>query len=172
MITRTDIDHVTFRSNAHYNMGKDGYGYGYECEELPRLRFIDRHYRPNREHPDGRNTRTWCVDGAELESLDAAVAALNLPPVITPEEDAALAQIPLWFVGLREMEDILAGVPRPEGAIEWKSPHSVALMMIEGLRAKGLVELGKRSERGDGQPWSDAVPEHCRWTPTIRRRSP
>lgn len=168
-ITKADIDVAPFRGDVHYNMGDKGYGYGFRCERYPRLRFIDRHHKPSRKHPDGLNTRTWCVDGIELESLTAALAALNQPVVLTDDEKAMLALIPDDWQSLRQVEDDIAGVDQPKGAIMPDTPHSRVLALMYQLRNKGVVEIGRKPERGDGEPWSDAVPEHMRWSPTVRK---
>lgn len=171
MITAADIEGAECFDDAHYNMGFDergrqkGYGYGYCFTKFPRLRFIDRTYKTE----GNRRTRTWYVDGAECACLEAAIWALNEPVVLTKDEQAALERIPAEFVSYRRMVDQLAGCEKPEGAIMPDTPHSKAHHLIDGLRAKGVVELGKHPDRSDGEPWSEIVPEHLRWSPTIRR---
>jgi hypothetical protein len=155
---------------AHYNMGRNGYGYGYRCEEFPRISFIDRDYRPTKENPDARMVREWYVDGAKVESVEAAARALAKPPTLTDDEKRILESIPPEFVPARKLEDDLAGVERPSGGIKSETPHSRVLRVLYVLHAKGLIQYGKTPERDDGKPWSDAVPEHMRWSPTIRRR--
>lgn len=171
MITAAEIEGAACFDDVHYNMGFDehgrqkGYGYGYCFTNFPRLRFIDRVYKTE----GNRRTRTWYVDGAECADLPAAIAALNKPAVLTDDERAALERIPVEFVDLRKMEDQLAGCEHPEGAIEPGTPHAIATDLIHRLRAKGAVELGKQPDRSDGEPWHETVPEHLRWSPTIRR---
>ena len=81
MITLADLEKSTFLEGAHYNMGRKGYAYRYDCVEYPRFRFINRTYRNKR-----RTVREWYVDGSRVADLDAVVAALNVPPVLTDDE--------------------------------------------------------------------------------------
>lgn len=173
-ITRDNIEQASWEYAAHYNMGKLGYGYGHRCEQEPRLSFIDRAYKPSREHPDGLNEREWYVDGAstgkESAGLTAALAALLVPPVLTDDEKRILEMVPTDFVGLRALENELAGVPKPAGGVMPDTPHSRVSRWLSSLVDKGMVEYGRQPERSDGEPWSAFVPEHLRWSPTIRRR--
>lgn len=174
MITAADIEGAECFSDAHYNMGFDergrqkGYGYGYRFTKYPRLQFIDRAYY----NTENRHTRTWYVDGLECADLAAAIEALNVPPVLTDDEKAALERIPPEFMSYRGLIDQLAGGKNPDGAIMPDTPHSKAHHLIDGLRNKGVVEMGKAPERSDGAPWSEILPEHLRWSPTIRRVTP
>ena len=171
MPSAADLLGAMFRQNTHYNMGRQGYGYGWECERYPRVTFIDRTFRPSREHPDGLQTRTWYVDGAEVASVEAAAEALQMPPTLTEDEARVLELVPFSFMCLRRLEDDLAGVERPKGGIMPETPHSRVLRWLHGLRAKGMIEYGQQPGRSDGRPWGDSVPEHMRWSPTVRRRS-
>jgi len=154
----------------HVHMGsRVGYGYGWRCRRWPRLSYLDRVYKPTKQHPDGRSTRTWSVDGVERLDLGDALAALVGWPTLTEDELRVLALVPAEFTNLRRVEDDLAGVPHPEGGIKPDTPHYRVLRWLDALKDKGLVEYGKSPECGDGLPWHDAVPEHRRWSPTIRR---
>lgn len=175
MITRADIERSTFEYVAHYNMGfvedpdpnidrHKGYGYGYRCIQFPRLGFINRVYTLD----DGGAARTWSVDGADVASLEAAVEALNIPPVLTEDEQRILAQVPPEFTDLRELEDKLAGVPNPEGAIMPDTPHARVLRWLKALQDKGMIEYGRRPWAAGDSPEINI--EHLRWSPTIRRR--
>jgi hypothetical protein len=171
MVDVSDLMNAIYRQSAHYNMGRSGYGYGYECEKYPRVMFIDRTFRPCKEHPDGATTRTWYIDGAEVASIEAAAEALQKPPMLSDDERRVLALLPDTFEPLRRVEDDLAGVERPSGGIMPDTPHSRVLGWLHSLRAKGMIEYGKQPDRSDGQSWSDSVPEHMRWSPTVRRVS-
>ena len=175
MIARADIERSTFEYVAHHNMGYvqdpdpkldryKGYGYGYRCIDFPRLGFIDRVYTLD----DGGVTRTWMVDGADAASLEAAIEALNVPPVLTEDEQRILARIPLEFTDLRELEDKLAGVPRPEGGIMPDTPHAHVMDWLRALRDKGTIEYGRRPLSPVYDPILET--EVDRWSPTIRRR--
>lgn len=170
MIAASDLLGAMFQQTAHYNMGRSGYGYGWECESYPRVMFIDRTFRPCKEHPDGATTRTWYVDGAEVASVEAAAEVLQKPPVLTEDEARVLELVPFDFTCLRGLEDDLAGTERDQGAvIKWDSPHSRVMGWMHGLHSKGMIEYGRQPGRSDGKPWSDIVPEHLRWSPTVRR---
>lgn len=175
-ITRADLDRCTVVQSAHYNMGyvedpdprvdrHKGYGYGYRCVEFPRLGFIDHVYTLD----DGRVTRTWSVDGADVADLDAAIVALNVPPILTADEQRILALIPTEFTDLRKIEDELAGVPHPEGAIMPDTPHSRVLDWLRGLQDKGMIEYGRQSLPASYDPFLEMEVD-C-WSPTIRRRA-
>ena len=174
-ITRADLDRCTVVQSAHYNMGyvedpdprvdrHKGYGYRYRCVEFPRLGFIDRVYTLD----DGRVTRTWSVDGTDVADLDAAIVALNVAPILTEDEQRILARIPPEFTDLRELEDKLAGVPRPKDGITPDTPHAHVMGRLQALRDKGMIEYGRRPL----SPVYDPILEtevDC-WSPTIRRR--
>lgn len=171
-VTRKDLESASFEYTTHYNMGRAGYGYGYRCVQHPRLSLIHRSFRPSKEEPDGKNTETLYVDGDEVADLDAAVARINIPPVLTEDETRILAMIPDEFVSLRTLKDELAGVDCPWGAIMPNTPHARVMDWLSSLAEKGMIEYGKNPNRDDGQPWSDIVPEHARYSPTVRRRPP
>jgi hypothetical protein len=166
-VTREEIFGLEFRGAIHLNMGAKGYGWIFECERWPRLRIMWRHFKPTRAEPDGRDVQTYMVDGLEVADLDAAVAALNQPVQLTPEEEAAWRLVPAEFEDLRRVEDDLAGAERPRGAIMPDTPHSRVMHLLDALREKGAVELGKRPWPADYKPENKI--EHLRWSPTIRR---
>src|SRR3974390_959367 len=68
-VTPAMIEVKMFKSVAHYNMGKAGYGYGYRCIKYPRLSFVDYFFRPSRKNPDGADVRIWYADGKERPNL-------------------------------------------------------------------------------------------------------
>lgn len=127
----------TTRETAHYNGGKEWFGYGGQCIQEPRLGYIDRYYRATRDR-----VRTWKVDGQDCADADAAWAALQVPVVVTDEERAALK-----IIG-----DEPADYRR---AIDHEITHF--------LRAKGLIEYGppgrcKRTDAGrDAADLADGV---------------
>lgn len=151
------------RTTAHLNGGREWFGYLFQCIEYPRLQRLDRYYRKDRNV-----VSVWKVDGQEVESLDAAAEALNVPPILTPEEAVALALVPDEFTNLRQVENLIAGCERLDG-IRTSGAIADAITLLHALRNKGAVELGKSPERSDGQPWADSVPEHLRFSPTIRK---
>jgi len=175
MITRADIEQATFEYVTHYNMGyvddpdpnvnrHKGYGYGFRCVEFPRLGFIDCVHTLD----DGGATRTWNVDGSDVASLEAAIEALNVPPVLTDDEQRILARIPPEFTDLRELEDKLAGVRRPKGGIMPDTPHAHVMDRLRALQDKGMIEYGRQPLSSVYDPILETEID-C-WSPTIRRR--
>ena len=115
------------REGAHFNGGREWFGYRMNCIQEPRLSRFDRYTRADRSV-----TSTWEVDGEKVASADAAWVALQTPPAITEDELAALTLVGDEPADLR---DVLA----------YEVRHS--------LRAKGLIEYGppgrcKRTEAG------------------------
>lgn len=161
MITKEDIG--KFEYAAHYNARPD-FGHGYRCIKYPRLYIIDWGRKKTRTME-----REWQVDGEKVADLDAAIAALNVPAVLTADEQALLDRIPAEFVNLRKLEKELSGTTghvTPELAVEEHRVH----LLIYCLNNKGALEYGKSPERSDGKPWDDMVPVDQRWSPTVRRR--
>lgn len=166
-ITMKDLTASHMKERAHLNGGRDWFGYIHQCVEYPRLSRLDKYLRKNRSVES-----TWRVDGAPVADLGAAVTALNVPPVFTEDEQALLDRIPLEFSNLRKLEDELAGGARaPASERGTDSPHHKVMTLLHSLNDKGALEYGRDPGRSDGPPWSDAVPEHLRWSPTIRRRA-
>jgi hypothetical protein len=151
----------------HLNGGAKFFGYIHRCVEHPRLTRRDIY-----DKKDKSVTSTWRVDGEDVADLAAAVERLNTPAVLTLDEAAALALIPTEFTNLRAVENIVAGCERPSGAIMPNTPHSRAHDVMRSLQAKGAIEYGRSPERSDGLPWADSVPEHLRYSPTVRRAAP
>ena len=166
-ITIEALTRCHMREAMHLNGGSKFFGYVYRCVEHPRLTRRDIY-----DKNDKSVTSTWRVDGEDVADLAAAVERLNTPAVLTEDEVKALARIPTEFTNVRAVEDIVAGCKAPEGAIMPNTPHSDAIHMLARLQAKGVIEYGKSPERSDGKPWADCVPEHLRFSPTVRRSSP
>lgn len=164
MITVDDVNKSHLAERAHFT-GHGFFGYVKQCVEHPRLQRVEKCVRKTRAVEV-----TWQVDGQNVASLEAAVEALNVPVVLTDDEAEALDLVPPTFAGLRAVEDKIAACPRPAGGIQPNTPHSRALDLIHRLQNKGVVELGKSPDRSDGKPWSDTLPAHLRFSPTVRRR--
>ena len=112
---------------AHFNGGKEWFGYRFHCIQQPRLSRMDRYTRKDRSVAS-----TWEVDGVACADADAAWLALQTPPTVTQEEREALALIGDEPADLRD-------------AIPYEMRHL--------LRAKGLIEYGppgrcKRTDAG------------------------
>lgn len=79
-----------FRGNGnHYNGGAKFFGYGFHAIGEPRLKMIRRWYRQGAQR--GQSEDHFFVDGARVESYDAAVLALKTPAVLTAEDRPLLA---------------------------------------------------------------------------------
>jgi len=81
MITEADLRTCTMREVAHYNGGPAWFGYGYQCNEHPRLGRITRYYRKTKA-----TESTFSVDGKDVKDLAEAAERLNVPAVMTGEE--------------------------------------------------------------------------------------
>lgn len=161
-LTISDFERFDVIEAAHYNMGGAGFAYGFRAVKHLRLSFIDRYLTglPRESESFGRRAwvkqvkREWYVDGVLVADLEAAVAALNVPPVFTDVERAALAQIPKRKVPLRIIRNIISGEIHQGVVIEWDSPTSRAMLLIDALRNKGAVTIGRR----DGIKEKDLAP--------------
>lgn len=86
-VTRETLATCHMRETMHLNGGKEWFGYIHQCVEHPRLSRKDKYTRKDR----GVHS-TWRVDGQECADLDAALAALSQPVVLTDDERDALIQ--------------------------------------------------------------------------------
>lgn len=168
-ITAAEVEGATFRYCAHGTMGftddgrQKGFSYSYRCVEYPRLVMVRRSYLLD----DGGSATEWHVDGVQQLDREAAIAALNVPPVLTDDEAATFAKVPRVFVDFAIVWDVLAGCKHPDGAIMPDTPHARALRLLDALRSKGVVVT-------DAKPWPDdhrpeVTDSSLRWSTTIRR---
>lgn len=114
-ITRESLAGAKLHETMHLN-GGSWFGYAYVCDRFPRLSRVDRYVKKTRS-----STQTWAVDGIEVADLDAAVAALNVPPIFDLEELAMLAELPDEPTDLRKthaMSEICRRVVA-KGAAAW-----------------------------------------------------
>jgi hypothetical protein len=150
MMTRADAKGWTMRETAHYNGGAEWFGYGHQCIQQPRLYRLDRYGRKDRSV-----TSTWSVDGEDCASLDEAVERLNVDPVVTADEIAALGLLTPEFQPLREIRATDAYKALPSGTLShWCSRKG--LVWAEKGQAR-LTELGQRILRDrDGAEGGDA----------------
>ena len=120
-ITLDDLNRSRMHHTTHLDgpRGRDGwFGDMHACTEYPRLQRRVRYWRHDRSHDV-----TWFVDGAEVgPDLAAVVPLLNIPPVLTADEQAALEHVGTEFADLRRQDGV---------SLE-------ALLM---LRAKGVIEF-------------------------------
>ena len=119
LITMDDVraSHTKERMHGH---GTDFFFYIHQCNEFPRLSRFDRYDRKTRSV-----TSTWRVDGQDVANLEAAIAALNVPPVLTDDEAEALKLIPDDFADIRKTVD-----------------HGLRIR----LDNKGFIEWGERGQ--------------------------
>jgi hypothetical protein len=142
-ITRADVKGWTMRETAHYNGGKEWFGYGHQCIENPRLYRLDRYTRKDRSV-----TSTWSVDGEDCADLDEAIERLNSDPVVTADEIAALKLLTTEFQPLRDVRAGDAYKALPQGTLShWCSRKG--LVWAEKGQAR-LTELGARILRDSG----------------------
>jgi len=157
-----------FAFEAHYNLGTNGYGYGFRCIAYPRLKIIEWYYKGTfAKRSNTKQRRAWFVDGIEVSTIELAISYLKNPPILTPDEERILADLNETFVDLRAWEDTLKGPLRTKGMNENEASVFVH-RLIDGLRDKGVVELGKEPWPEDYKPEMDF--ENMRWSPTIRKR--
>jgi len=128
MITADTLRACRFTEISHGH-GPGMFVYVYLCTEHPRLQIKDVGQKSTRSI-----TRTWLVDGKEVSDEPAAVAALNIPVVITPEEQAILDTLPA------DWTDAPAGT------------RGDLVERTFGLRCKGLVEWQRGQYRRTPQP--------------------
>ena len=76
------------RETAHYNGGRDWFGYDHECIEYPRLRRHDRYDRRSKSV-----SSKWFVDEAECIDIHDAAKRLQIKPVLPDELLPALALV-------------------------------------------------------------------------------
>ena len=165
--TFDQVSQMTGRYRAHLHYGTDDKGrlitgYQYQLKELPRIQFVDVLTGP------ANVVRMWVVDGVVVgqgvAGLQAAIAAIAEPPVLTSDEIAALALIPSSWAPLRVVEDDIAGCERRGCIHEIGSPHNAAFRVIDQLRDKGFVEIDRKLV----DPDRSTNPRSS--YPTIRRR--
>jgi hypothetical protein len=129
MVTREDLN------KCHMRQTMRGHGPGmffsrYRCVEHPRLSRHD-HY----EKKDRSVKSTFMVDGAEVADIEAAVVALNIPVVITPEEQAMLDTLPTEWTEIRSLtgkqrRDLLDLADK--GLIEYRQFRRAQLSTVKG----------------------------------------
>lgn len=169
MVTREEILAGKVRATGHYNGGSGRSGYPHQHIQFPRVGFVDWLYSGReREKRGTRSERIWTLDGAEMESLDAVVAGLTIPPALSEREQAVLDLVPVEFEPLREVEKRISealGDPPPES--DGYAQRSAQDVMT--LKAKGLVEIA-RVPTEPTEFMKATGTEHLAYLPTIRRR--
>lgn len=159
-ITAETIAEWKMRERAHYNGGKEWFGYGYQCVENPRLYRIDRYKKATRSVES-----EWQVDGAKCADIAECAARLNSPPLLTDDEFAMLNVVQPGFVSRAELKRIeaYASFDDPmhilhyldrKGCIEWQSGSVRLTELGDNLRAPATavrdILRAKEADRGEG----------------------
>lgn len=148
-ITLDDIAAGSLRDAGHLNYGKRGGGTIWQHTTIPRLSAID---RPTLNDDETKRLgvtrlREWSVDGGHAGSLDDAIAALNVPPVLTDEEHEVLGHVPSEWVELHAFRTDLAE----------KLGRQIGITIIT-LRQKGAIENEMRPAGSWSRPWIRRAP--------------
>ncbi len=123
-ITQETVRNWRMRERAHYNGGKEWFGYGHQCIENPRLYRLDRYLRKDRSVKS-----EWQVDGLACADIDDAITRLNSPAQLVGDEKKMLDIIPLGFA----RRDAIKADPRYS---ELTDPFS----LLHWLDRKGFIE--------------------------------
>jgi hypothetical protein len=108
-----DLSKCTMREDAHFNGGKEWFGYRMRCIQYPRLTRFDKYLRATRGVQS-----TFEVDGEPVADLEAAAALLAIPYEIQPEDIKLLQLVPDEFTSLDRRSRFLR--LRDVGLIEFK----------------------------------------------------
>lgn len=155
-----DLSKTTWRYTAHFNMGyeeptrdKDGkeigpeprhkgYRYRNECDQYPRLHYIDSHYKLPRKYVE----RAWYVDGDLVgvgdAGLSAAMIALAKPVVLTLGEFYVLSRIPRGVhIDGNEYLRMIVGRDAPDMDNQLADPtYNAVWTACNYLRFKGILK--------------------------------
>jgi len=113
-MTAIDLSACTMREEAHYNGGKEWFGYRHRCIQHPRLTRFDKYIRKTRSVES-----TFSVDGKLVANLEAAAQLLAIPYQPTPEDLELLRLVPDEWT---RMEDRVRFVHLQDfGLIEFKT---------------------------------------------------
>jgi hypothetical protein len=122
--------------------GEGCIGRVYVSVQRPRLKFEDMAWK------DGRATKTWIVDGVRCASLEEAERMLQVPPELTPEEAALLAEVGTeWvpgseFIGYGDSLMILPGTREARRSEISRSLDSKGLLEWENGNVRRRVTAG------------------------------
>ncbi|MDH2313388.1 hypothetical protein [Methylobacterium brachiatum] len=142
-ITMETVRAGGLREAGHLNYGKHGGGTIWQHTTIRRLKAIDRPALTDEERRKHRGgLREWSVDGARATSLEDAIAALNVPTVLTEEEAEVLAHVPSDWVRLHDFRTALAETLSRQVAIDLMSCGD-----------KGFTETDMRPGKERREPW-------------------
>lgn len=151
-ITRDIVMAGRLRDAGHLNYGKRGGGTIWQHTTIPRLQAIDRPTLSAEEtkRVGATRLREWSVDGGKGSSIEDAIAALNVPPVLTLGEFAVLSRMPAEFDWLRAVQARIAGIAQEDAptCVNDHPRYCSVHRAIDGLHRKGFVTLDKRPIEG------------------------
>jgi hypothetical protein len=113
MITEADLLKCTMREEAHFNGGKEWFGYRLRCVQHHRLTRFDKYIRATRS-----TQSTFEVDGEPVASLAAAAELLAKPYEVQPEDIKLLNLVPDEWALLDQRSRFLR--LRDVGLVEFK----------------------------------------------------
>lgn len=150
-ITRDTVMAGRLRDAGHLNYGRRGGGTIWQHTTIPRLSAIDRPTLNDEETKrlGASRLREWSVDGGRAGSLEDAIAALNLPAVLTDEEAEVLAFVPEEWAKLVPFRRDLGEMLRREDV-------GTTLLM---LRQKGFIQNELRPGPERREPWIRRAPD-------------
>ncbi|WP_342163016.1 hypothetical protein [Methylobacterium sp. SD21] len=154
------------RDAGHLNYGKRGGGTIWQHTTIPRLQAIDRPTLSVEEtdRVGATRMREWSVDGGKGGSIEDAIVALNVPPVLSLGEFVVLAKVPAEFDWLRAVQARIAGIAE-EDAPTCVNDHPRYCAVTEALmrlRHVGLVRLEQRPVEKRGEFGPRTMPMICR----------
>jgi len=142
-ITLETVRAGALREAGHLNYGKRGGGTIWQHTTIRRLKAIDRPALTDKERIEHRGgLREWSVDGARATCLEDAIAALNVPAVLSEEEAEVLAHVPSDWVRLHDFRTALAETLSRQVGID---------LMLCG--DKGFTETEMRPGKERREPW-------------------
>ncbi len=165
-LTTEDLAGPQFQCTMHMNLGGGSYGYGYRSIKFPRIGYLDYGYRGARAKKEGcAGRRIWTLDGAPVDSKEAAMEGHAVAPTVTEREHKVLDLVPYEFTPLRELE---MKISTDLGDEIRESPYAqMSSRDINSLNAKGLVELDR--QRDEESKLAGGVLDHLAFTSIIRR---
>ena len=112
-MTEADLINCTMHEAAHFNGGKEWFGYLHRCNEHPRLTRMTKYIRKTRG-----TEISWNVDGKLVAGLAEAAELLSQPYQPSTDELKLLAEVPEEYA---RFENRMRFMPlRDAGLIEAK----------------------------------------------------
>ena len=171
-ITVETIKSWKMLERAHYNGGKEWFGYGHQCIEEPRLYRIDRYKRATKSVES-----EWQVDGEKVSDLEQAAERLNVEPSLLGEECAMLRLVTPEYQRRSEIKELdgYDSIPDPfkafhyldrKGMVEWADGR--VRLTPRGKMAK----LGIEESDASGTPSWEAVSKRVNEQRTALKATP